>query len=150
MRTISLRLPIAHALLSNGAGIIGKGHCFDDKRFGLQCSTQGGANTNLRSELVLAGLLPGLLRDVEPPPMGHVFASARVLSRVAAMNTCLQTTDALYKVAPAHLSRAHVQRWFKLQPDALHYYVLVDVQPCRPAKWRGVMSCFPVPDEVFQ
>lgn len=149
MRTISLRLPIAHALLASRCGVIGKHHPWDDKLLGLQCSTQGGDNVNLRTALVLATLLPPL-RNIEPPPMGHVFASARVVARVSAMPTPQQTVLAIYERAAGIMSQTTVSRWFSIESDHANYYVLTDVRPCKPTRWRGVMSCFPVPDEVFR
>lgn len=175
MRTISVRAPIAIALLHNGCGVIGKTHAFADKRFGLHCSTQtnptqGGNNNEIAATLSKAGLMPPMSSPVRhSAPLGHVFASCRVVgwlargllvdSRPASVSETLQALRARIceVVAPDadgaaqfdHLSEGRLRAWLQVAGTYARLYILADVTPCEPALWKGVMSCFPVPEYVF-
>ena len=176
MRTISVRAPIALALLHNGCGVIGKTHAFADKRFGLHCSTQtnatkGGNNDEIAATLSKAGLMPPMSSPLrKSAPLGHVFASCRVVGWLARLPEMIggkapsvnETLEALYtRIHAAVFSDDPPDRQFeKLCDDRLRawvqvagtyerLYILADVKSCMPAPWKGVMSCFPVPDYVF-
>jgi len=176
MRTISVRAPIALALLHNGCGVIGKTHAFADKLFGLHCSTQtnqtqGGNNAEIAATLSKAGLMPPMSSPFRhSAPFGHVFASCRVVgwlargplidSRAPSVNETLQALylrihEATFVIDNPPDKRFDalrdecVKAWLKVAGTYARLYILADVKACEPALWKGVMSCFPVPQYVF-
>lgn len=166
MRTISLREPYARALILDGAAVVGRGWPSQGTEatilgqrgpVGIQVSTQGGeswmrfcSSTLLGGGVTLSGEnLPGLNL-----PKGHVVASANVITLVdgnfRSRDVETDVIAALSSVGTP-VARPWVNAWMKTVTHNMIRWWWVIAQPkrCTPVKWRGVMSQFPVPDEVF-
>lgn len=163
MRTISVRQPVALALLHNRCGIVGKYHPFVDKHFGLHCSTQGGLNSAAGEILQKAGLLPPTYFPDHSAPKGSVLASCQIVGCLArtgsfgakrSMREVVAVLRArMFEVAGTssvmEMSSEAMRAWLQIAGTSEWLYILANVRPCHPVLWRGVASCFPVPDNVF-
>lgn len=164
MKTISLREPVARALISFGSAAIGKNWPLDTLRpetiqkylkpTGIHVSKQG-SETELDPirRLVIRHSLGDQVMG-HPTPLGHVVASARMLAMIDAKS--MTRTSLAYEIVRVFdqnnrkVDLHWAQGWIAVFPDVHWFWLLSDVQTCKPVPWKGVMSMFPVPNEFFQ
>jgi len=163
MRTISLREPVARALISFGSVALGKNWPGEALRpdtlkkymqpWGIQVSKQG---TETELEPIRKLIRRHSLGDDvigHPTPLGHVVASARLLGMVDARNmTMTSLRNEIVRAFDGNNPKVDIhwaEGWIAVFPNVKWFWLLSDVQTCKPVAWRGVMSMFPVPNEVF-
>ena len=163
MKTISVKEPVARALISYGAAVVGKNwppvevSAMSMEKYlqvtGIHISTQGSEREigEIRDHVIRHQLGEESIRH--PTPIGHVVASARMLGIVdSKLMTRASACDEIIRILAASkkkVSPEWAEAWMSLFPKSSRLWVFSDVQPCKPARWRGVMSMFSVPDEVF-
>jgi len=163
VRTISVREPVANALLAKGAALVGKNWPNQIKAtqalpnvlgpIGIQVSTQGKGGP---SEAVRAISMRYELGRLEGStlPLGHVVARAEVIAVVPGFRpveiTYEEVADKLRKAHVEDVTEWWVRGWMEVFPSMKWLYVIANVQRVVPFKYRGVMSQFPVPDNLFR
>ena len=162
MRTISLREPVVRAMLSCGFAVVGRNwpNQANDSTLekmlgpvGIHVSRQGTTADMHRMREVAVNVMKLKMGEVYAP-FGRVVASAQVLSLVSNNMPRSQVVSNVMGELLAQgldVSRALIEGGLlmSMSPDPQWWWVMAHPKPCKPVPWRGVMSQFPVPDEVF-